>query len=57
MNSSTQTTVPDIHSNSVADLATQLDTHIHNGLTADQVRQRLATVGDQMVLRPIVNWL
>jgi len=38
-------TTPDIHIHSVTDLATQLDTHIHNGLTSDQVRERLVTVG------------
>jgi Ca2+-transporting ATPase len=58
LNSSTQNTVPDIHSNSVADLATQLDTHIHNGLTADQVRQRLATIGpNELQERPRPGFL
>ncbi len=58
MNSSTQNPVPDIHSNSVADLATQLDTHIHNGLTADQVRQRLATIGpNELQERPRPGFL
>jgi P-type Ca2+ transporter type 2C len=37
--------IPVIHSGSVEHMADQLDTHIHNGLTADQVRERLATVG------------
>ena len=45
MLNSTEKTPLDIHTNTVADLTSQLDTHIHNGLTADQVRERLATIG------------
>jgi Ca2+-transporting ATPase len=44
LNSTTKNPL-DIHTNTVADLTSQLDTHIHNGLTADQVRDRLATIG------------
>ena len=45
MTDNNKNTTPDIHIHSVADLAGQLDTHIHNGLTSDQVRERLVTVG------------
>jgi Ca2+-transporting ATPase len=44
MNSANQT-IPEIHSRSIEHLADQLDTHIHNGLTSDQVRERLETYG------------
>jgi Ca2+-transporting ATPase len=55
---STQNTPPDIHTNSVADLTSQLDTHIHNGLTADQVRERLATIGpNELKERPRPGFL
>ncbi|MGB7537967.1 MAG: cation-translocating P-type ATPase [Anaerolineales bacterium] len=50
--------IPVIHSGSVEHMADQLDTHIHNGLSADQVRERLATVGpNELQERPRPGFL
>jgi Ca2+-transporting ATPase len=49
---------PDIHSRSVETLVSQLDTHIHNGLTADQIRMRTASVGpNELKERPRPGFL
>jgi P-type Ca2+ transporter type 2C len=40
----------EIHSRSVQNLADQLDTHIHNGLTAAQAAERLVSIGSNELL-------
>jgi Ca2+-transporting ATPase len=49
---------PDIHSRSVETLVSQLDTHIHSGLAAGQVRERRAAVGpNELKERPRPGFL
>ncbi|MBN2084025.1 MAG: cation-translocating P-type ATPase [Anaerolineales bacterium] len=50
--------MPVIHGGSVEHLADQLDTHIRTGLTSDQVRERLATIGpNELKERPRPGFL
>jgi Ca2+-transporting ATPase len=57
MNAS-EDSIPVIHSSSVEKLADGLDTHIHHGLTGDQVRERLETIGpNELQERPRPGFL
>jgi Ca2+-transporting ATPase len=50
--------IPVIHSSSIKNLADGLDTHIHSGLTGEQVRERLATIGpNELQERPRPGFL